>query len=104
MGEASDVNTLEEAQAALQQTLDVPLRPNEPGRYYYLAEVEMETLSLTDLEELQRWLRGDLAPAVSGDEEMDDALGRGIRRLLVRMLGLPARRFQVRSPSFPIQG
>jgi hypothetical protein len=94
------VNTLEEAQAMFRQSLEVPLRPRGSGRYYYLADVEVETLSLSDLEELQRWLQGDLAPAVTGDEGVGSALARGVRRVLVRMLGLPAKRFQVKSPTF----
>jgi hypothetical protein len=99
-GDAEDVNTLDEVQAMFRSSLEVPVRPRRAGRYYYLADVEMETLSLSDLEELQRWLQGDLAPAVTGEERVGGALARGVRRVLVRMLGLPAKRFQVRSPSF----
>jgi hypothetical protein len=101
-GVDAEVSSWPAAQAVLQGTLQVPLRPPEPGRYYYLALVEMETLSLSDLEELQRWLQGDLAPVVAGEEDMEGALGRGFRRIFVRMLGLPARRFQLRSPRFEI--
>lgn len=97
-----EVNTLTQVRATLQQTLPIPIRPLEEGRYYYLALVEMETLSLSDLEELQRWLRGDLGAVVSGEDDMEGALGKGIRRVFVRMLGLPARKFQVRSPRFEI--
>lgn len=99
----TEANTLPQVQATLQQTLPIPIRPLEEGRYYYLALVEMETLSLTDLEELQRWLRGDLGAVVSGEEDVEGALGKGLRRVFVRMLGLPARRFQVRSPGFEIR-
>lgn len=99
-GAEIEVNTLTEAQEALQLTLSIPLRPREPGKYYYIGMVEMETLSLSDLEELQRWLQGELAPVVSGDGDVEGALARGFRRVLVRMLGLPARRFQTQSPSF----
>lgn len=102
-GAEVEVNTLEEAQAALQLTLNVPLQPRETGRYYYVAAVEMETLSLSDLEELQRWLQGQLAPAVSGDQDVEGALATGVRRVLVRMLGLPAKRFQVQSPKFSVE-
>ena len=97
-GAEVEVNTLEEARAALQLTLSVPLRPRESGRYYYAATVEMETLSLSDLEELQRWLQGQLAPAVAGDQDVEGALATGVRRLVVRMLGLPAKRLNFRSP------
>lgn len=99
-----EVNSLEEARLALQQTLDIPLRPRGRGRYYYLADVEMETLSLSDIEELERWLQGELGPAVAGEEDVGGALARGFRRVLVRMLGLPNRKIRLRSPSFEIEG
>ncbi|MEJ2203124.1 MAG: hypothetical protein P8170_03345 [Gemmatimonadota bacterium] len=93
-------DTLPEVHEALRSGFRLPLRPQEEGKFYYLGQVEVETLSLSDLEELQRWLRGDLAPSVIGDEPVQTAVGRGLRRALIRMLGLPARRFRVRTPSF----
>ncbi len=96
------VDSLPEVRDALQSRFSMPLRPLERGRYYYLGKIEVETLSLSDLEELQRWLRGDLAPAVAGDEEMGSAVGRGLGRVFVRILGLPARRFKVRTPKFEV--
>jgi len=39
----------------------------------------------------------------SGEDDVEGALGKGLRRVFVRMLGLPARRFQVRSPGFEIR-
>jgi hypothetical protein len=96
--------SLDEAARVLQEGFELPIRPGRPGRYYYLTVVEMETLSLTDLEELQRWLRGDLAPAVAGEDDVGSAVGRGVRRLFVRALGLPARRIRLRSNVFEIDG
>lgn len=98
-----EVNTLDEARLVLQQTLDIPLRPAGRGRFYYLADVEMETLSLSDLEELERWLQGELGPAVVGEQDVEGAIARGFRRVLVRMLGMPNRKFRLRSPSFEIR-
>ena len=97
------LNTLPEAGEAVQLTLPIPLSPTREGRFYYLVKVEVETLSLSDLEELQRWLRGDLAPVVSGDQDVESAVGRGFRRLFVRLLALPARRFQLRTETFQFQ-
>ncbi len=102
-GTIREVNTLDEARLTLQQTLTLPLRPRRPGRYYYIADVEMETLSLSDLEELERWLQGELGPAMAEGDDVSGALSRGFRRVLVRMLGLPTRKFQVRSESFRTQ-
>ncbi len=97
------VDSLGAVRAVLQEAFSVPLEPRENGRFYYLGQVVVETLSLSDLEELQRWLRGDLAPAVAGEDKVGNAVGRGVRRMLVRMLGLPARRFQVRTKTFEIR-
>jgi hypothetical protein len=96
------VDSIGAVREALERSFSLPLRPREQGRYYYLGEVQVETLSLTDLEELQRWLHGDLAPAVKGDQTMETAMGRGVRRMLVRVLGLPARSFKVRTPTFEV--
>lgn len=96
------VSTLAAAGQALSRRFQIPLRPRPDRRYYYMGTLEVETLSLSDLEELQRWLRGDLAPAVSGEEPVENAVGTGVRRLMVRMLGLPARRYRVRTSTFRI--
>lgn len=98
------VSSLEEAGEALSRSFDVPLRPREEGGFYYLGQLEVETLSLSDLEELQRWLRGDLAPAVAGEQEVEGAVEKGMRRLVVRVLGLPARRYRVRTETFRVGG
>lgn len=74
-----------------------------PGRYYYIAVLEIETLSLSDLDELQRWLRGDLQPAVRGGRSVGGAIGTGLKRLFIRILGLPARRYEVRSAPFIVR-
>jgi hypothetical protein len=95
---------LGEVRAYLQESFDLDLRPREPGRYYYLAVVEMESLSLSDLEELRRWLRGDLAATDGERNDTDGAVGRGVRRLFVRALGLPTRRVRLRTPAFTFEG
>lgn len=84
------------ARAALERAYLPALRPDRPGRYYYIATVEVETLSLSDLEELEQWLKG----AVRADRSLPGALGEGARRLLVRVLRLPARRHEARSEPF----
>ncbi|MEQ9397928.1 MAG: DUF4390 domain-containing protein [Longimicrobiales bacterium] len=96
------VDSLGQVGEVLEEQFGLPLRPDERGRYYYLGFVEVETLSLSDLEELQRWLRGDPAPAAGRRDDDENDVGRGVRSVLVRMLGLPARRFRVRSPTFEI--
>jgi hypothetical protein len=99
--DSRSVSSLSAARLELQRSLSVPLRPESEGTYYYTAVLEVETLSLSDIEELQRWLQGELAPAVSGDGDVGSAMGRGVRRLMIRMLGLPTRRFSERTRPFP---
>lgn len=92
--------TLAEVQDALGPLLRVSLRPEGAGRFYYLASLEVGTLSLSDLEELRRWLRGDVQPAVAGERSAGRAVEQGLRRLLVRVIGLPTRRYEARSGTF----
>jgi hypothetical protein len=101
-GGVFSAGTPTEAGQILSEELRVPLRPRREGRFYYLGRLEVETLSLSDLEELRRWLQGDLAPAVEGEGGggVRAAVGRGFQRALVRVLGLPAERYQTRSPAF----
>jgi hypothetical protein len=93
--------TLAAAEQAVVRGMPSGPRPPLSGRrYYYLATLEVETLSLTDLEELQRWLRGEARPAIEGRRPVGRAVGRGLQRALVRMVGLPSRRYEARSPTF----
>lgn len=94
------LSSLEEAGARMQSAFQPDVRPRRPGQYYFLAEVELQTLSLSDLEELARWLQGDLGPVVSGDRPAETAVTKGLRRIMVRALGLPARRDRLRTRTF----
>ena len=51
-------------------------------------------------EELRRWLRGEVAPAIGGEGSPERVVGAGMRRLLVRVLGLPTRSYEARSEIF----
>lgn len=91
------------ARAALEIERSWSLRPSSSGRYYYTATIEVETLVLSDLEELERWLSGELKPAVSGDRSVPGAIAEGAKRLLIRVLALPARTFELRTERFRYQ-
>lgn len=90
------------AREQIEGVYSLTLRPTSRGRYYYTASVDIETLSLSDLDELERWLKGELQPAVSGDRSIPGALGQGARRLFMRVLSLPERRFEARSERFRV--
>lgn len=94
------VSTLSDAGRILEDGFAIGLRPTRDARYYYLAVLEVQTLSLSDLEELRRWLRGDVAPAVGGERGGESAVANGVRRMVVRALGLPTVRRRLRTDTF----
>jgi hypothetical protein len=87
--------------AVLAQPHPIPLRPRRDGaRYYYNVILDVESLSVSDLDELQRWLRGELQPAVRGKRSPLSALREGFGTLLSRVLGGETRHFESRSATF----
>ncbi|GAC1411876.1 MAG: hypothetical protein NVSMB53_08270 [Gemmatimonadaceae bacterium] len=74
--------------------------PKKGQRGYYNLLLDVETLSLSDLDEVQRWLKGELKPAVSGKKNPGTALGRGVRTLVVRLLGGEKRHYEARTGTF----
>ena len=95
--------TLDALSAALGFSYQVSIRPREPGRYYYAAALEISTLSDSDLDELERFLEGDLGGVAEGREGIGDALGRGATRLLLRLAGLPSLRLEARTEGFGVR-
>jgi len=95
--------TLDALNAALAFAYQVSVRPAAAGRYYYTAALEISTLSDSDLDELQRFLEGDLDEVAEGKKGVGDALGRGATRFLLRLAGLPSLRLEVRSATFEVR-
>jgi hypothetical protein len=95
--------TLDALNAALGFSYEVNVRPRERGQYYYAATLEISTLSDSDLDELERFLEGDLGGVSQGKEGIGDALGRGATRLLLRLAGLPSLRVEARTEGFRVR-
>jgi hypothetical protein len=88
-------STLSTAQSVLERPLRVTLLPRRPGaRYYYNLALDIEALSVSDMDQLERWLRG-----VRGGTAAT-AVGTGVRTLMLRMLGGEKRHYEKRSPTF----
>lgn len=86
--------------ATAQALLERPLRPSvmpahEGARYYYNMTLDIEALSVSDMDQLERWLRG----ARSGGTAAS-ALGSGVRTLMLRMLGGERQHYTGRSATF----
>jgi hypothetical protein len=60
---------------------------------------ELQTLEVSDLDELERWLRGESSPAVRGKKNPNTALTRGVRLLASRSLDGEVRRLEAKSPA-----
>ena len=87
--------TLSTAQAVLERPTRILLAPEREGsRYYYNLTLTLEALSVSDMDQLERWLRG-----VRGGTAAS-ALGSGMRTLMLRMLGGEKRVFDKRSSTF----
>jgi hypothetical protein len=96
-----DFGTLEDASSVLEAPYQTTIAlPQRGQRGYYNLLLDVETLSLSDLDEVERWLRGELKPAVSGKKNPGTALGRGVRTLVVRLLGGEKRHYEARTGMF----
>lgn len=85
VGEYTDLN---DADAKLAEPFPAPISLPKPGeKSYYALTLNVEAMSLGDLDEVQRWLRGELRPAVRGHRNPGTAVSSGVRTLVVRILG-----------------
>jgi hypothetical protein len=92
---------IQEAETALGQPFQPAISlPARRERYYYNLILEIEMLSVSDLDEVERWLRGELRPAVRGQRNPGTALTRGLRTVVARLLGGENRQYRQRSVSF----
>ena len=93
----------EDAQAAVARAYQPPLPARRTrDRQYYVVALEVSVLSMSDLDELDRWLRGELRPAVRGKRNPGTALGRGLSTLATRLLGGESRRYEQRTETFRV--
>jgi hypothetical protein len=92
---------IEDAESAVERPLRVPfVAPASRRRFYYQSTLTVRTLSVSDLDEVNAWLRGELRPAVSGERNPGTAISRGIRSLTTRLLGGEKREYVARSATF----
>lgn len=85
------------AEAQFSEPFRVPLRPKNPGDYYYNLVVDVRTLTESDLDALQQWLNGATAPTKSNPVT---SVRSGLGIILSRVLGGDKRHFEARSGEF----
>lgn len=89
-----------DARAAAELAFQPALPPPPKGRRsYVLVQAELQTLGVSDLDELERWLKGEARPLVRGRRNPGTALTRGVRALASRILGGEVRQLEARSPA-----
>ena len=93
--DAGSFATLSTAQLSLERPVRVALLPAREGaRYYYNLVLTIEALSVSDMDQVERWLRGVRGGGAGA------ALGNGVRTLMLRMLGGEKRTYERRSSTF----
>ncbi len=93
--------TIADADGAVGAAFAAPIRlPRRGQGGYYSLVLDIEALSLTELDEVEQWLRGEMKPAVRGKKNAGTAVGRGVKTVMVRLLGGEKRRYEARSPTF----
>lgn len=69
---------------------------------YYHATLLVEVLSEKDLDEVGRWLRGDIEPGITGRANPASILTRGIRTIASRLLGGEKLEYEATSARFRV--
>jgi len=90
--------TLIAAEAAFGRPLRVDLHPDGSGRFYYNLVLDVQTLTVSDLDALQQWLRGPEPPSRNPLKAIRSGLG----TLVSRLLGGDKRHYERRSDVFTV--
>jgi hypothetical protein len=94
---------VEDAEGAIARPTRVPIAafPSK-RRFYYRVTLDVQILGESDLDEVNRWRKGELEPAIQGKRDPGTALTRSIRMLASRMLGGNSREFDAKSEDFSV--
>lgn len=91
--------SLTTAEAQFGRPYRASLHPDRSGRFYYNLVVDVQTLTVSDLDALEQWLRGSSAPRRSN---VFRGIWSGLGTLVSRILGGDKRKYEQRSEIFEI--
>ncbi|MEP7088164.1 MAG: hypothetical protein ABI884_12740 [Gemmatimonadota bacterium] len=74
--------------------------PDGHDKYYYNLVLDVQMLSVSDLDEVEHWLKGDLGPAVHGEKNPGTAIGQGAKTLITKLLGGQDKHYEARTKIF----
>jgi hypothetical protein len=94
-------DNLDPVEKILSQSTQPPFAaPDGHDKYYYNLVLDVQMLSVTDLDEVERWLKGDLGPAAHGEKNPATAIGQGAKTLITKLLGGHEKHYEARSKMF----
>jgi hypothetical protein len=86
--------SVDDAERAVGRPRRVPITaPANRRVMYYQVTLEADNLKISDLDDLNRWLRGEVQPAFSGDRNAGTAVSRALRSVVTRVLGGGTREY-----------
>lgn len=95
---------LRDAERAIGRATLVPVTAvRSDRRQYYQATLVVEVLSERDVDDVLRWLQGDVEPGITGRANPASVVTRGLRTLASRLLGGEKREYEVTSPGFRVR-
>jgi len=87
--------------ATVSATQQIRIRPTVPGQYYFVATVQIRTLTDQEMTELERFLQGEAVPR-DADPERRSAIGAAFRRWILRVGGLPRENLEAKTGRFMV--
>lgn len=97
----SRFSTIEDLEREMEKPQQVTIAPATSGEYYFAANLQIRTLTDTEMEELERFVQGE--PASRDVPGEGPSLGRMMRRLILRFGGLPWQNLDQRSERFRVR-
>ncbi len=94
---------VEDAERAVARPTRAPIVAFKSKKhFYYRVTLDVQVLGASDLDEVNRWLKGELEPAIHGERNPGTALTRSIRMLASRLLGGDSREFEAETAEFQV--
>jgi hypothetical protein len=94
--------SLDSVESLVDDPVKSTLRPDRSGRYFYNASIDIQPLSVGDLDAALDWLRGPGQSAVKGKENVATAFLKGIELVVSRLVGGQLRHFEHASGIFEV--
>jgi hypothetical protein len=95
---------VEDADGAIARPTRVPIVPmRSKKRMYYRVTLDVSIVGASDLDEVNRWLKGEFEPAIHGERNPGTALTRSLRMLTSRLLGGESREFDATTKVFQLR-